>query len=154
MNNALENNVYKADGRYFTDEELRALASYCQTYPIRLQAYSILCEQADVFVQQALRQLAKTDGSVVLEHGDKCTRDMSYVLRSVAIAILKDDNEEFRQHFILWMQNIMAALHKEAQSARAYQLLQDVIKTNMPAESAKLVNDNLDDFIRALTAGL
>lgn len=114
MNNTLEQSVYKADGRYFSDEELRTLSNYCQTYPTRLKTYRILCERSDMFVQQALQKLAKTDNSTVLEHGDKCTRDMNYVLQSVAIAILKDDNEGFRQQLFLWMQNIMTALHKEA----------------------------------------
>jgi hypothetical protein len=71
----------------------------------------------------------------------------------VAIAILKDDHEGFRQQLVLWMQNIMAALRKEAQSAKAYMFLQDVVKVSMPVESAKLVNDTLDEFIRALTVG-
>jgi hypothetical protein len=154
MNNTLEQSVYNADGRYFTDEELTTLTEYCQTYPTRLKTYTILCEQAPLLVQQALQQLAQVDGATVLEHRDKCTRDMSYVLQSIAIAILKDDNEGFRQRLILWMQNIMAALHKEAQSARAYQLLKTVIRVNMPAENAELINDNLDEFIKALTAEL
>ncbi|HEY9624875.1 MAG TPA: hypothetical protein V6C78_31395 [Crinalium sp.] len=153
MNNALKQNIYQADGRYFTDVELGVLDGYCQTYPARLQTYNILCEKADTLVEQALQKLAQTDGAVVTTHKEACVRDMNYVLRSVAIAILKDDHEGFRQQLVLWMQNIMAALRKEAQSAKAYMFLQDVVKVSMPVESAKLVNDTLDEFIRALTVG-
>lgn len=150
MNIALEQAIHQADGRYFTDVELGLLEDYLKTFPGRLETYSILCEKSDEFINKALQKLAHTDAHVVREHGEKCVRDMSYVLRYVAIAVLRDDDSGFKQQLILWMQNIMAALNKEAQSARAYRLLQEVLRENMSAENARLVNDSLDEFIAAL----
>lgn len=154
MNSTLEQHIRQADGRYFTDLELRLLEGYAQSYQVRLETYSLLCEKSDLFVQQVLEQLAKTDRAVVQEHGEKCHRDMSYVLRSIAIAILKDDDSAFREQFVLWMQNIMTALQKETQSARAYKLLQTVISQQMPAHHAELVNRNLQEFVQALNMSL
>jgi Phycobilisome protein len=154
MNSILEKHIRQADGRYFTDLELGLLEEYVQSYELRLATYSVLCERSEMFVEQTLAQLSKTDRATVQEFGDKCRRDMSYVLRSIAIAILKDDDDTFREQFILWMQNIMTALRKEAQSARAYVLLQEIISQQLPDEQAALVNRNLHDFVQALNVSL
>jgi mannitol-1-phosphate/altronate dehydrogenase len=153
MNSTLEATLRQADGRYFNDAELQPLEGYVQTYALRLETYSLLGEQSEKLVLQTLRKLAQTDRHTIQEHGEKCKRDMSYVVRSIAIAILKDDEDAFNQQVVLWMQNIMTALHKESQSARAYRLLTEVVAENFPAANAKLVNDNLETFITALTAG-
>jgi hypothetical protein len=153
MNSTLEQTIYQADGRYFTDSELTHLENYLGSYQLRLETYQLLQERGDQLVLQALRKLAQTDRGVVQEHGEKCKRDMGYVLCSLALAILKDDENGFREQLILWMQNIMSALRKEAQSARAYRFLQDVIREQVSAPSAELINRYLTDFIEALTAG-
>jgi len=98
--------------------------------------------------------LAKTDAQTVQQHKDKCIRDMEYVVRAIAVAILRDDEEGFRQELLLWMQNIMAALHKEQQSSRAYRMLQGVLEQEMPQENSALVNHYLNEFINALMAGV
>jgi len=153
MNNTLMQAVGQADGRYFTDAELRPLKQYAQTYATRLQVYSILSEKSDAFVLKALRKFAITEAQVIQQHGEKCKRDMDYVMQVLALSLLKDDEQTFREQLVLWMQNIMAALHKEQQSARAYLLLQQVIAEQMPADCANLVNVYLDEFILALKAG-
>ncbi len=153
MNSILMQTVGQADGRYFTDAELRPLKQYAQTYATRLQVYSILSEKSDAFVLKALRKFAVTEAQVIQQHGEKCKRDMDYVMQVLALSLLKDDEQTFREQLVLWMQNIMAALHKEQQSARAYLLLQQVIAEQMPADCAKLVNVYLDEFILALKAG-
>lgn len=150
MNNTLVETCRRADGRYFSDAELTALETYFSTYPLRLQTYSILSEKSEMMIRQVMAKLTTLDAEVVKEHGSSCVRDMSFALRTVGLAILKDDREGFRQEFVLWMQNIMASLHKEAQSARAYRLLQEVVQANMPTPCVRLVNDYLDEFIRAL----
>ncbi|HIK55729.1 MAG TPA: hypothetical protein IGS37_11280 [Synechococcales cyanobacterium M55_K2018_004] len=153
MNSTLEQSLHQADGRYFNDVELKTLEQFVQTYSIRAKTYALLCERSDDLILQALRRLAATDGTVVQQHGEKCKRDMSYVVRTLALTILKDDAAGFREQLVLWMQNIMSALHKEAQSARAYRLLQDVVREKMPAEAAQLINRYLEEFITALMVG-
>jgi hypothetical protein len=154
MNSTLEQHIREADGRYFTDLELRPLEGYLQSFQVRSTTYALLCEKSDLFIQQVLDKLAVIDSAVIHEHGETCRRDMSYVLRAIALAVLKDDDEGFREQLILWMQNIMMALRKEAQSARAYQFLQEIVTQQMPPECANLVNRNLQAFIQALNLGL
>jgi len=154
MNTLLERCIHEADGRYLTDSELGTLDAYVSTYAVRMQTYTILQEKSESFILASLQQLAQTDAQTVRQHKDKCVRDMVCVMRAIAVAILRDDEQAFRDELLLWLQNILAALHKEQQSSRAYRLLQDVIRKEMPEESAKLVNYYLDEFIAALMAGL
>lgn len=154
MNITLEQSIQNADGRYLTDNELDTLHTYIATYELRLKTYTLLQERSGEYIVLALQQLAKTDAQTVQQHKDKCIRDMEYVVRSIAIAILRNDEEGFRQELLLWMQNIMAALHKEQQSSRAYRMLQEVLTQSMPKECSDLVNHYLDEFVNALLAGV
>lgn len=154
MNTLIERCIQEADGRYLTDRELQPLDAYISSFATRMQTYTILQEKSESFILQALQVLAKTDAQTVRQHKEKCVRDMGYVMRAIAVAILRDDEQAFRDELLLWLQNILAALHKEQQSSRAYRLLQDVVRDQMPSECATLVNYYLDEFIAALTAGL
>ena len=153
MNSTLLQSARQADGRYFTDAELKPLERYVQTYAVRLETYSILREKGDELVLLALRKFAVIEGEMMRQHGDKCKRDMSYVVQVLALPLLQDDEGAFREQLTLLMQNILAEVHAERQSARAYQFLQQVVAEKMPAECAKLVNTYLEDLILSLKAG-
>ncbi|MEB3337070.1 MAG: phycobilisome protein [Leptolyngbyaceae bacterium] len=152
MNSVLERNIAEADGRYLSNTELSPLEEYTKTYRVRLQTYCLLQAYSQQLILKTLQRLMQTDKPVVEQYGDKCQRDMGYVMLSISNSILKDDENAFREQLILWMQNIMSALRKEAQSARAYRLLQAVVTESLPAENAKLINRHLDSFIDALTS--
>lgn len=154
MNYLLQQSFQQAEGRYLADTELKPLEDFLQSYTVRLSAYSLLQTQADSLVVQTLRQMAQTDRATIQEHGELCKRDMSYVLRTAALAMLRDDEDGYRQNFILWMQNIMRSLHKEHLSAKAYRTLQSVIQEALPPHEANLINHYLEIFIQALTSSM
>ena len=154
MNTLLVENVRAADGRYLNDNELQPLQDYLTTFAVRVETYNLLGTHAEVMILQTLQKLAQTDRATIQQHGDKCKRDMNYVLQSAALAILKDDEEGFTEQLVMWMQNIMTALNKEAQSAKAYQMLQEVVALHFPKDNARLVNRYLELFVTALTTGM
>ncbi|MGG6296519.1 phycobilisome protein [Leptolyngbya sp. AN02str] len=150
MNRLLEESIRNADGRYLSDRELSPLEHYAHSYHNRLNTYTLLHQNADQLVTRSLQQMGVSD-PYVTQHKTTCFRDMSYVVRMVAIALLRDDEDGFKQEFVLWMQNILAALHKDAQSAKAYRILQITIANELPSDNAKLVNHYLSEFIAALS---
>jgi hypothetical protein len=154
MNSLLEKHIFEANGRFLADLELKPLDDYFKTYAARLQTYQFLQENSNQLILKTLRKMAQTHRHVIQEHSDKCQRDMTYVLRTAALALLKNDEDSFQEELILWMQNIMRSLHKEEQSAYAYKLLQEIIQESMPAENAILINHYLSLFIAALTTGI
>ncbi|MBF2028347.1 MAG: hypothetical protein IGS48_16535 [Oscillatoriales cyanobacterium C42_A2020_001] len=149
MSRTLTQDVQSAEGRYLTNDELMPLESYAQTYSNRINTYLLIEKYADQLVAMALQQLAQTDQATVQQHGDLCRRDMGDVLRLSARAFLMDDPDDFR-NFVLWMQNMVRAVKKEAQSARAYSTLQIIIQKHLPPECARSINAYLQQVIESL----
>jgi len=151
MNRQLFKHIDEADGRYLTDHELKPIEHYLNSYHLRHETYALLQAQSDSLILQTLRRMTQTHRQEIQTHGDKCKRDMSYVLNFAAGALLQDDEAGFQERLVLWMQSIMRSLNKEAQSMYAYRELQKLINETMPPESAILLNHYLDIFIEALS---
>ncbi|MEB3357590.1 MAG: hypothetical protein VKK04_12755 [Synechococcales bacterium] len=150
MNRILNTAISTTDGQYLVDQDLKAFQKFIESYTLRRDTYLLLQEQADALVLTSLRRMMAVHRATIQEHGDKCKRDMGYVLRYAALCLLKDDEDGFVEQLVLWMQTVMAALHKEQQSAEAYRMLQTVLLETLPAANAALINHYLDVFIDAL----
>lgn len=153
MNTALRESIRQADGRYLTDAELQPLHQYLDSFAVRFHAYTLLQEHHQTLVVQALRQLARTHRPAVVEHGEKCKRDMAYTLECVAQAVLLDDALGFHDGYLIWMQNITRSLHKQDSAIQAYRFLQAEVSALFPANGAQLVNHYLEELIQAFAEG-
>ncbi len=153
MNKIIESHLSNLDGRYLGDEELQVFEDYLASHQIRLNIYTFLQEKSNDLILDVLREMTRSHRQVIQEHGEKCRRDMGYVLQFAAVSILRNDEAFFTEHLVLWMQNIMVALKKEQQSAKAYRLLQQAVERQLPSEEAELVNHYLNLFIEALMVG-
>ncbi|PZV19855.1 MAG: hypothetical protein DCF21_06465 [Leptolyngbya sp.] len=155
MNTSLLESVQQSDGRYLSDSELRPLAQFVASFDSRFRTYTRLKDEGDALVIKALRQLMPTGHrAVIQEHGAKCQRDMLYTLQCIAKAILLDNPDGFIEEYVVWMQNITRALHKESSAIDAYRSLQAEITATLPQEAAQLVNGYLDKLITAFAEGL
>ncbi|WP_017299691.1 hypothetical protein [Nodosilinea nodulosa] len=154
MNHALLATIQQSDGRYLSDLELRPLAQFVASFDSRVKTYTRLKAEGETLVLSALRQLMLTHQSAVQEHGTKCQRDMLYSLDCIAKAILLDNSDGFVEEYVVWMQNITRALHKEDSAIAAYRSLQTEIAATLPAEGAHLVNGYLDKLIAAFAEGM
>ncbi len=155
MNKVLLESIQESDGRYLSDVELRPLAQFVASYETRFTTYAVLKDKAETLVLGSLRRLMQTPHrKVITEHGSKCQRDMTYTLQCIAQAILLDDPKGFMEEYVLWMQNITRALHKENSAIDAYRALQQEISATFSAEGALLINGYLDQLIQAFSDGL
>ncbi len=155
MSNLLVDSIQYADGRYLDDQELRPFESLVQSYTVRLAVYQKLQSEAKTLVINALRRVIQTKHrKAIQEHGAKCQRDMQYTLECIAKAVLLDDTEGFVEEYVVWMQNITRALHKEDSAIDAYQALQEEIKTSLSGQQAMIVNSHLDKLIEAISSGM
>jgi hypothetical protein len=153
MNTSFVNQMVSAEGRYLADLELTKFHCFIDSYTLRVSTYNSLQEHGDSMILQALRNLMPSNRQVIQKNSDLCKRDMSYVLRYAALSILKDDEKGFVEELVLWMQNILFALHKEDQSVQFYSALRDVINETMAPDEAALIHHYLTIFIDALKAG-
>jgi hypothetical protein len=137
-----------------SDLELRPLAQFVTSFDSRFKTYTQLKAEGETLVLSALRRLMLTHREAVQEHGAKCQRDMLYTLECIAKAILLDNPDSFMEEYVVWMQNITRALHKEDSAIAAYRSLQTEITGTLPTEAAQLVNGYLDQLITAFTDGM
>ncbi|MGB3311451.1 MAG: hypothetical protein WBG32_23285 [Nodosilinea sp.] len=154
MRHPLLDSIQQSDGRYLSDLELRPLAQFVTSFDSRSKTYMQLKAEGKTLVISALRRLMLTHPEAVQEHGPKCQRDMLYTLECIAKAILLDNPDSFMEEYVLWMQNITHALHKEDSAIAAYRSLQSEIIAILPTEAAQWVNRYLDKLITALADGL
>ncbi|HEY9762621.1 MAG TPA: phycobilisome protein [Trichocoleus sp.] len=151
MKTLLLESIRQADGRYLSDAELKPLETYVRSFAVRFNTYNLLQEKSDTLILQTLRKLVQTHRRTVQEHSSKCQRDMAYTLACISQAILLDDEPGFIEGYVIWMQNITRALHKEDSAVQAYRLLQAEVAAMLPAESAQLINHHLDSLIKAFS---
>lgn len=155
MNKVLIESIKASDGRYLSDIELRPFAQFVASYETRFTTYALLKEKSETLVLNSLRRLMQTPHrTMITEQGSKCQRDMIYTLQCVAQAILLDDTQGFIETYVLWMQNITRALHKESSAIDAYRALQQEVSTTFSPEGALLINQPIDQLIQAFSEGL
>jgi len=152
-NSVLSQTIYQADGRYLSDNELSPFQGFMSSYEVRLKTYNALRDRSDELILNSLRQLMRTHRQIVQTKGASCKRDMGFVLRYIALSILRDDQQGFVEDFVLWMESITKSLRKEESAIRAYQALRTIIGTSMPADMVHLIDPYLDVFIKALATG-
>ena len=79
---------------------------------------------------------------------------MLYTLDCIARACLLSNADQFVEEYVVWMQNITRALHKEDSAVDAYRALQEEVKTVLPGEPARVVNGYLERLIEAIANGM
>lgn len=133
----------ETEGRYATDEELRFLADYAQSYDLRVQTYQKLQACEMTIIQQVQAKMRSIDPMLFRQGNEDLTnkwkRDTLRVLRYSAAAMLIDDPESLRERFLFWFQTIMRAFNAQKSCGVTYTVMQDVIKQLLTPSEASLI---------------
>ncbi len=140
----------EADGRYLSSQELLPIEQYIETFDHRLLAYQALREGTEPLVTETLSGLSKIYPDLVKQHGPRCQSGMSDVLRYIALSMLRDDEEFFKEQIMTWLDTILVAMRHNRQCAKAYRLLQVTIAQHLSEKSIALVSPYLDLVIQTL----
>lgn len=155
MNNALLEAIQKSDGRYLNDQELRPFNDIAEAFQARIATYLYIKDHSKELVINALRRLIQTPHrQVVQEHGAQCQRDMMYTLEYIAKGLLLRDEDGFMEEYLVWMQNIIRAFHRQDACVVAYKLLKEEVRNAMPADQGNMVVIYLEKLIEALDTGI
>lgn len=155
MNNALLTSLRNADGRYLTDAELRPFDQMMDAFQTRVSLYNQVRDHGKDLVLNTLRRLMQTPHrQVVQEHAQKCQRDMLFTLEYISKGILLHDEEGFMEEYLVWMQNIIRAFHRQSACVVAYRLLKDEVRTTLPGDQSNLMVLYLDKLTEALDSGI
>jgi hypothetical protein len=140
----LENVLDRADGSYITPDDLRTLDGAIASWQQRRQTYDLIQTKENAIVSQVMQQIEISAPEVAakLTHdgGNKCTRDMTLVLRYCATAMLLQDEELLKDRLLYWMQNIMLALKNQRVNDFVYRALRKSVQDNLPKENADLLS--------------
>lgn len=155
MNNALLEAIQKADGRYLDDRELRPFDDITQAFQTRMGTYIYVKDHSKELVLNTLRRLMQTPHRQVLQdHSAQCQRDMLYTLEYIAKGVLLYDEDGFMEEYLVWMQNIMRAFHRQEACVVAYKLLREEVRNTMKGDQANLMLMYLDKLTGALETGI
>jgi hypothetical protein len=143
MLSQLERLRAEVDGRYATDAELQFLTDYVQSFQLRSQTYLKLRELESILVQQAYSKM-RSDNPALFNHknadiGVKWKQDTVRVLRYIAVAVLMDDPETFKERFLFWFQTIMKAFGAQQTCNVTYQVLQALVKQHFSLPQSQLI---------------
>jgi hypothetical protein len=154
MLSQLEHLSREVDGRYASDAELTFAIDYVRSFTLRVQTYQNLQELESTIIQQTYAKMQTIDSTIFNSAGadisSKWKRDTVRVLRYVAVAVLTDDADTFKERMLLWFQTIMRAFSAQRSCNLTYQVMQDVIKQLLTAPQANLVCPMLDLSRRTL----
>lgn len=154
MLSQLERLSREVDGRYASDAELSFAIDYVRSFNLRVQTYQKLQELEISLVQQAYEKMRAIDPTIFSYNGSdisaKWKRDTLRVMRYVAIAVLMDDADTFRERMLLWFQTIMRAFSAQRSCNLTYQVLQEIVKQSLTVPQANLVCPMLELSRRTL----
>lgn len=132
----------ETEGRYATDEELRFIAEYLQTYSTRVQTYQRLQDLEATIVQQVHAKMRLIDPGLFLQGNEdisvKWKRDTLRVLRYSAIAMLLNDPDTLCERLLFWFQSIMKAFGAQRSCRITYEVMQEIVRQHLTPPQAIL----------------
>lgn len=133
----------ETEGRYATDEELQFLVDYMKTYSLRVQTYQNLQELEATIVQQVYDRMRVIDPTLFRQGNEdvslKWKRDTLRVLRYSAVAMLMNDSDTLCERLLFWFQTIMRAFGAQRSCRITYEVMQEVVKQQLPPAQASLI---------------
>lgn len=139
----LEKLALSTEGRYATDSELAFIEHYLPTYELRLTTYQQIQQLEQRIIEEVYTEMQAIDPGLFRSNAEelsqKWRRDAIRTLRYVAVAVLIDDVETFRERFLFWFQTIMRAFGAQRSCNVTYEVMQVVVRRHLPSEQADLV---------------
>ncbi|MFM7424346.1 MAG: phycobilisome protein [Elainella sp.] len=156
MLSQLERLSRETDGRYASDAELSFAIDYVRSFNLRLQTYQKLQEMESTLLQQTYAKMRAIDPSLFTVAGadmtSKWKRDTVSNLRYIAVAVLMDDPDTYRERMLLWTETVLRSFAVQRSCNVTYQVLQEVVKQYLTAPQANLVCPLLEMSRRSLGA--
>jgi hypothetical protein len=140
----LEDKALELERAYLKDSDLYSLEQYASSFSERLKAYELIRDNADNIVLNALKLLARDYPALVKKQGDRCKYDMTEVLRYMALSMLRNDEQYFRDQMTDWLGTIISSYQVTTECSMAYHKVYEVISSMLPAKCAALIKPYTD----------
>ncbi|WP_019501856.1 hypothetical protein [Pseudanabaena sp. PCC 6802] len=146
----LEDKAKTIEKSYLTNGDLSQIEIYAGSFNTRLTTYKLLRDTAEEFLDKSMDKIAKEYPALYQRQAARCRYDMTETLRYMAISILRNDEDFFRDQLIDWLTNILNSYSVAADCSTVYQNLQKLIDKKFPSECATLAKPYTDMIVAML----
>jgi hypothetical protein len=137
MNTQLDTMFSEAEGRYLESSEEARLVAYAASVPSRLEAMRAVQAAETRIIDETLEEVWARHPAFESRHAmarEKARRDMTLVLRYAAMAMLRDDEEMFKERLLYWLVTILNANNMGAVIDTAYRALARRAETHLATQ--------------------
>jgi len=142
MDREMDSILREAEGRYPRPDEARRIATIASTVERRLAACAELEATEQAIVSQTTRQVLQMYPALKERHlaEEKTARDLSLTLRYIGHAILRNDEEFFREKILYWLQGVLASKSFGEIVRGTYDIMKRVVQKEMsPTHAPEVV---------------
>lgn len=136
------------EDRYANDAELKFLHDYVNSFNLRKEIYAKLKVSEKEIVTKVYEKVKSIDVNLLQSNNQDITNkwkaDTLRVLRYIAVAVLMNDNETYRQRFLLWFQTIMKAFGAQRSCFVTYEVMKEVFQDYLTPVQYELVSPSLE----------
>lgn len=156
MNHAITDMLKQADGRYLTKDEGALLRDFASSLEARLAAMEELSQKEGKIIDRAIKEVMRAypDYKDKYPEGQqKGTRDMTFVLRYCAHAMVRNDARFLEDTVLAWLTTILRGVGLRANLiADAYRAVEKFTLEELTPGSAELIRPWIQMATSALSA--
>ncbi len=151
MDAELDTMMRNAEGRYPSSEERRRAGEIIKAMEARFVTCASLEARETEIIKQTSELMLKKFPSFKERYlaKEKTERDLAITLRYIGHAVLRNDVEFLRERLLYWMQGIFASKGFGETVKGAYEILKQVIATELSSRDALEVNRFVDICIQS-----
>ena len=154
MNAKLNNLFTQAEGRYLSADEMRHLRGYASSLEERLAAMQAVEKAEGRIVQETLDEVWRVHPDFAQRHHmsrEKCTRDVTLVLRYCTLAMVQDDDSFLTDKLLHWMRTILHSFKFDSSIDTTYRALPRAAERHLDPKVARLLEPYLRTTHKILT---
>jgi hypothetical protein len=156
VNHAITDMLKQADGRYLTKDEGALLREFASSLEARLAAMEELSQKEGKIIDRAIKEVMRAypDYKDKYPEGQqKGTRDMTFVLRYCAHAMVRNDARFLEDTVLAWLTTILRGVGLRANLiADAYRAVEKFTLEELTPGSAELIRPWIQMATSALSA--
>lgn len=146
MNPSIERMFNDAEGRYLEATEQSTLTEFATSLELRLLVMREIEANESVIIESTVDALFIEHPELLENHPqarEKAVRDMTLVLRYVALSVVRDSGDFLRGKLLTWFRTIIVAFEMQHALDFAYKRLIDETKKHLAPEPFGLVEPYL-----------
>lgn len=142
MNAYLNQMFSDASGRYLDRDEVAKLNEFARSLPVRMKAMQMVEQAEEAILEDTINEVFRKHPDFASKHmhaRDKCRRDVGYVLRYCAMAMVRNDIDGLKERLLFWLQTILHSFEFKDTIDTTYRTLLVSCERHLPEKYFDLI---------------